>query len=82
MVTFRLPQSIVPRDRPRSSEAAEELSGKNAVVAKDLSSILCWNEDDNDSLFKQHDNYDGFDSDIKAERLSESLEFFRHVIVD
>ena len=95
MVKLRLPQSIVLRDRPRSSEAAEELSGRNAIVADDLSSILRWDEDDNDSLPERHDNHDGLDSDIKAERLSESLDpdikserlsesldFFRHVIAD
>ena len=72
MVTLPLPQSLVTRGRPRSSGAAEEPSGRDADAAEDLSLFLSQDEDDNDPLPEQHDNYDGFDSDIGAGRLSES----------
>ena len=64
-------ESLVIRDRFRSSDAVEEFSNKNADVVEDLSLFLFQNENDNDFLFEQHDNYDDFDSNIEIERFSE-----------
>ena len=72
IVTLSSLESLVTRGRLRSSDAAEEPSGRDADAVEDLSLFLSQDEDDNDSLPEQHDNYDGFDSDIEAGRLSES----------
>ena len=70
MIILSLSQSLVIRDRFRSSDAAEEFSSRNVDVVENLSLFLSQNENDNDFLFEQHDNYDGFDSNIEVERFS------------
>ena len=72
MITLRLPQPSPTRDPPGNGGDAEEPSGRDATPLGELSLFL--SQDEDGPVPEQSDNFDGFDSDIDAGRLSESPE--------